>query len=45
MCMMKYQYGFYHRQTQLVYYEYIENNQLGYMFRPCGDHHQASTMY
>jgi hypothetical protein len=33
---------FYCRQTQLVFY--IES-QLGYMFRPCGGHHQASTMY
>jgi hypothetical protein len=24
---------------------YTENNQLGYMFRPCRGHHQASTMY
>jgi hypothetical protein len=24
---------------------YIENNQSGYMFRPCVGHHQASTMY
>jgi hypothetical protein len=23
---------------------YTENNQLGYMLRPCGGHHQASTM-
>jgi hypothetical protein len=27
--------------TCIVYW----NNQLGYMFRPCGDHYQASTVY
>jgi hypothetical protein len=30
------------RHNSVLYWKY---NQLGYKFRPCGGHHQASTMY